>query len=41
MNGTPKQRTQAADLFARQGENRDVLAEALKHETSKSSYQEH
>lgn len=35
MNGTPKQRTQAADLFARQGENRDVLEEALKHETSK------
>ncbi|WP_109420386.1 DUF4132 domain-containing protein [Proteus terrae] len=36
MNGTPKQRTQAADLFARQGENRDVLEEALKHETSKA-----
>lgn len=36
MNGTPKQRTQAADLFARQGENREVLEEALKHETSKA-----
>ncbi|MEQ4925198.1 DUF4132 domain-containing protein [Proteus hauseri] len=36
LNGTPKQRTQAADLFARQGENRDVLEEALKNEISKA-----
>nr|WP_314265027.1 DUF4132 domain-containing protein [uncultured Moellerella sp.] len=35
FNGTPKQRTQAADLFARQGENRDILEEALKVEKSK------
>ncbi|MCC8365619.1 DUF4132 domain-containing protein [Xenorhabdus sp. PB61.4] len=36
FNGTPKQRIQAADLFARQGDNRNVLEEALKIEKSKS-----
>ena len=36
FNGSPKQRTQAADLFARQGENRDVLEQALQSEKSKA-----
>lgn len=36
LKGTPKQRSQAADLFARQGENQDVLQAALKTETSKA-----
>ncbi|HGN1705126.1 TPA: DUF4132 domain-containing protein [Providencia rettgeri] len=34
--GTPKQRTQAADLFARIGQDRDVLEAALKTETNKT-----
>ncbi|AHG20913.1 HEAT repeat protein [Chania multitudinisentens RB-25] len=36
LKGAPKQRSQAADLFARQGENQDVLQAALKTETSKA-----
>ncbi|GKW11572.1 hypothetical protein PEC301899_18540 [Pectobacterium carotovorum subsp. carotovorum] len=36
FNGTPKQRSQAADLFARQGENKDVLEHALQLEKSKA-----
>ncbi|AOR62972.1 DUF4132 domain-containing protein [Pectobacterium wasabiae] len=35
FNGTPKQRSQAADLFARQGENKDILEHALQLEKSK------
>ncbi|MDR2227383.1 MAG: DUF4132 domain-containing protein [Providencia sp.] len=34
--GTPKQRTQAADLFARIGKDRDVLEAALQTETNKT-----
>ncbi|TAI86132.1 DUF4132 domain-containing protein [Pectobacterium versatile] len=36
FNGTPKQRSQAADLFARQGENKDILERALQLEKSKA-----
>lgn len=36
FNGTPKQRAQAADLFARQGENKAILEQALTVEKSKS-----
>ncbi|TAI84334.1 DUF4132 domain-containing protein [Pectobacterium versatile] len=36
FNGTPKQRSQAADLFARQGENKDILEQALQLEKSKA-----
>ena len=36
LEGTPKQRTQAADLFARIGQDRDILEDALKTETSKA-----
>ncbi|AYG99605.1 DUF4132 domain-containing protein [Pectobacterium parmentieri] len=36
FNGTPKQRSQAADLFARQGENKDILEHALQLEKSKA-----
>ncbi|MDB9566586.1 DUF4132 domain-containing protein [Providencia rettgeri] len=34
--GTPKQRTQAADLFARIGEHREILEAALTTETNKT-----
>lgn len=36
LEGTPKQRTQAADLFARIGKDRDILEAALKVETNKT-----
>ncbi|WP_265694063.1 DUF4132 domain-containing protein [Providencia rustigianii] len=36
LEGTPKQRTQAADLFARIGKDRDVLEAALNVETNKT-----
>ncbi|MBD2801054.1 DUF4132 domain-containing protein [Xenorhabdus sp. M] len=36
FHGTPKQRMQAADLVARQGENRALLEEALKTEKGKA-----
>ncbi|MBP6123413.1 MULTISPECIES: DUF4132 domain-containing protein [Providencia] len=36
LEGTPKQRTQAADLFARIGKDREILEAALKVETNKT-----
>ncbi|GKX44397.1 hypothetical protein SOASR015_34310 [Pectobacterium carotovorum subsp. carotovorum] len=36
FNGTPKQRSLAADLFARQGENKAILERALQLEKSKA-----
>lgn len=36
LEGTPKQRTQAADLFARIGKYRETLEQALKVETNKT-----
>ncbi|WP_156292494.1 DUF4132 domain-containing protein [Serratia oryzae] len=36
LEGAPKQRSLAADLLARRGENQDVLNQALKTETSKT-----
>ncbi|POD99540.1 DUF4132 domain-containing protein [Pectobacterium odoriferum] len=36
FNGTPKQRAQAADLFARRGDNKDILERALQLEKSKA-----